>query len=155
MFTILFPLYIQSKNNNKMYQQTIKAHMLLLKGAYQQFGVSNIPATAFIFPIFMMIALLVDSYFSVVTTKGITKPKNRMSPVAQWLRIHLLIQGHGFDPWSGKNLYAVEQLNPSAATTEAPCLFSTREATSMRSPRSKQEQPLLKSGPHLPRLEKA
>lgn len=39
-----------------------------------QFGVSNIPALAFLFSVFMvMISFLVWSFFSVVTTKGITK----------------------------------------------------------------------------------
>ena len=42
------------------------------------------------------------------------------SLVAQWLRIHLPMQGrgHGFEPWSGKIPHAVEQLSPCATTTE-------------------------------------
>ena len=32
------------------------------------------------------------------------------SLVAQWLRICLLIRGHGFEPWSGKIPHAAEQL---------------------------------------------
>ena len=40
------------------------------------------------------------------------------SLVVQWLRIHLPMQGHGFDPRSGKIPYASEQLSPCATTTE-------------------------------------
>ena len=40
------------------------------------------------------------------------------SLVAQWLRICLPMQGHGFEPWSGKIPHAVEQLGPWATTTE-------------------------------------
>ena len=31
------------------------------------------------------------------------------SLVVQWLRIHLPMQGHRFEPWSGKILHAAEQ----------------------------------------------
>ena len=41
------------------------------------------------------------------------------SLVAQWLRIRLPMQGHGFQPWSGKIPHAAEQLSPCATTTEA------------------------------------
>ena len=34
------------------------------------------------------------------------------SPVVQWLRIHLPIRGHEFDPWSGKIPHVSKQLNP-------------------------------------------
>ena len=34
------------------------------------------------------------------------------SLVAQWLRVCLLVQGHGFEPWSGKFPHAAEQLGP-------------------------------------------
>ena len=40
------------------------------------------------------------------------------SLVAQWLRIRLPMQGHGFEPWSGKIPHAAEQLSPCATTTE-------------------------------------
>ena len=40
------------------------------------------------------------------------------SLVAQWLRIHLLTQGHGFEPWSRKIPHAAEQLSLCATTTE-------------------------------------
>ena len=40
------------------------------------------------------------------------------SLVVQWLRIHLPMQGSGFEPWSGKNPHAAEQLSPCATTTE-------------------------------------
>ena len=34
------------------------------------------------------------------------------SLVAQWLRICLPMQGHGFKPWSGRIPHAAEQLGP-------------------------------------------
>ena len=40
------------------------------------------------------------------------------SLVAQWLRIHLPMQGTQFEPCSGKIPHAVEQLSPCATTTE-------------------------------------
>ena len=40
------------------------------------------------------------------------------SLVAQWLRILLPIQGHGFEPWSRKIPHAAEQLSLCATTTE-------------------------------------
>ena len=46
------------------------------------------------------------------------KPKRGTSLVAQWLRIRLPMQGHGFEPWSGKIPHATDQLNPCATTTE-------------------------------------
>ena len=58
------------------------------------------------------------------------------SPVVQWLRICLPVQGHGFDPWSRKSPHAED------ATKPAPQLLSlhncspystTRQATRMRS----------------------
>ena len=44
--------------------------------------------------------------------------------VAQWLRIHLPMQGTWvralrFEPWSGKISHAAQQLSPRATTTEA------------------------------------
>ena len=62
------------------------------------------------------------------------------SLVAQWLRIHLPMRGHGFEPWSGKIPHAAEQLS----------LCITREATTMRSPRT-----AMKSSPQSPQLERA
>ena len=51
--------------------------------------------------------------------KQISKKKiNRTSLVAQWLRIHLPMQGHGFEPWSGKIPHTAEQLSLCATTTE-------------------------------------
>ena len=52
------------------------------------------------------------------TTKTHFKNKNRTSLVVQWLRIRLPMQGHGFEPWSGKIPHAMEQLSPCATTTE-------------------------------------
>ena len=46
------------------------------------------------------------------------KNSTRASLVAQWLRIHLPMQGHGFEPWSRKIPHAAEQLSPCATTTE-------------------------------------
>ena len=46
------------------------------------------------------------------------KTKDRASLVAQWLRILLPMQGHGFKPWSGKSPNAMEQLSWSTTTTE-------------------------------------
>ena len=40
------------------------------------------------------------------------------SLVAPWLRIRLPMQGHGFQPWSGKIPHAGEQLSLCATTTE-------------------------------------
>ena len=42
----------------------------------------------------------------------------RASLVAQWLRIHLPMQGTRVEPWSGKIPHAAEQLSPCATTTE-------------------------------------
>ena len=44
---------------------------------------------------------------------------SRASLVAQGLRIRLPMQGHGFNPWSGKIPHAAEQLSPCATTTES------------------------------------
>ena len=43
------------------------------------------------------------------------------SLVVQWLRIHLPMQGHRFNPWSRKIPHASEQLSPCATTTEPSC----------------------------------
>ena len=40
------------------------------------------------------------------------------SLLVQWLRIHLPTQRHEFNPWSGKNPHASEQLSPGATTAE-------------------------------------
>ena len=39
------------------------------------------------------------------------------------------MQGHGFEPWSGKTPHAAEQLSPWTTTTEACMLQSQRVAT--------------------------
>ena len=63
-------------------------------------------------------------------------------------------RGHGFEPWSGKIPRAAEQLGPWATTTEParlePVLRNQREAAIVRGPRT-----AMKSGPHLPQLEKS
>ena len=45
---------------------------------------------------------------------GIVKNRARTFPVVEWIRICLPMQGHGFDPWSGKIPRAAEQLSPCA-----------------------------------------
>ena len=50
------------------------------------------------------------------------------SLVAQWLRIRLPMQGHGFKSWSGKIPHATEQLSPCITTTE-PVLWSPLATT--------------------------
>ena len=61
-------------------------------------------------------------------------------------------RGHGFEPWSGKIPHAAEQLSPWATITEParlePVLRNKRGHD--RGPRT-----AMKSGPHLPQLEKA
>ena len=76
------------------------------------------------------------------------------SLVAQWLRIRLPMQGHGFEPWSGKIPHAAEQLSPCATTTE-PALQSPRatttEARTPRAPAPQQEKPPLAAARESPR----
>ena len=48
--------------------------------------------------------------------------------MVQWLIIHLAMQGHGFDPWSGKIPHATEQLSLYTTTTESG-LRSPSDAT--------------------------
>ena len=50
--------------------------------------------------------------------KSIIKLALETSLVAQWLRIHLSMQGTRFEPWSRKIPHAAEQLSPCATTTE-------------------------------------
>ena len=72
------------------------------------------------------------------------------SLVVQQLRICLPMQGHRFDPWSGKISYAKGQLNPGATTgahtSRAPC--GSKRSCSSKSVRHNREQRLS------PRLEK-
>ena len=56
--------------------------------------------------------------------------------------------GHGFEPWSGKIPHAVEQLGLWATITEPVHLEPVLH--NKRGPRT-----AMKSGPHLPQLEKA
>ena len=55
-----------------------------------------------------------DLYLQNYTTlmKEVKDDINRASLVAQWLKICLPMQGHGFEPWSGKIPYAAERLGP-------------------------------------------
>ena len=49
------------------------------------------------------------------------KIRGGASMVAQWLKIHLPMQGtRGFEPWSGKIPHAAE-LSPCVTTTEPAC----------------------------------
>ena len=70
--------------------------------------------------------------------------------MAQWLRSHLAVQGHRFDPCSGKIPRAEGQLSPCTPATEArapraPC-SPAREATAMKSPGMETgEEPLLRA----------
>ena len=41
--------------------------------------------------------------------------------VIRWIGIHLAMQGHWFDPWSGKIPHATEQLSPCTTTFEPTC----------------------------------
>ena len=50
--------------------------------------------------------------------KNLTKINTGTSLVAQWLRIRLPMQGHGFKPWPRKIPHAVEQLSLRATTPE-------------------------------------
>ena len=65
------------------------------------------------------------------------------SLVAQWLRIHLPVQGHGFQPWSGKIPHAAEQ------GSRGPCLLSlhsrAREPQLLKPPPSRAHVPQLLS----------
>ena len=44
----------------------------------------------------------------------------RTSLLAQWLRICLQIQGHGFDPWSGKIPHAMGVTEPMRCNSRSP-----------------------------------
>ena len=78
---------------------------------------------------------------------------NWTSLVVQWLRIHLPMQGHRFDPWSRKIPHVrttkLVHRNYWACVIYSPC-SATREALTMRSPRTP-----MKSGLCSPQLEKA
>ena len=79
--------------------------------------------------------------------KGEIKPISGLPWWPKGLRICLLMQRHGFDPWSGKILQAAALLSQCVRTTElvSYSLFSaTREATALRSSCSaSREKPLL------------
>ena len=73
--------------------------------------------------------------------------------MVQWLWICLLMQGYGFDSWSGRVPHVIEQLSPCATIAEA---WASRdhtlqeEATAMRSPHTP-----TRKWPPLSQLEKA
>ena len=52
--------------------------------------------------------------------KGDGKDTMWASLLIQWLRICLAIQGHRFNPWSGKIPHVLEQLSLCTQTTEPP-----------------------------------
>ena len=66
-------------------------------------------------------------------------------------------RGHGFEPWSGKILHAVEQLGPWATITEParlePVLRSKRGHDSERPAHHDEEWPLLATARESPRTE--
>ena len=71
----------------------------------------------------------------------------------QWLRMHLPMQGQGFDPWSGKIPHAAGQLSPCATNTE-PC--SRAYALQQEKPLWREAcAPHLESSTHSPQPEKA
>ena len=49
------------------------------------------------------------------------KEQGRDFLVVQWLRICLPMQGHRFNPWSGKIPHDLEQLCPCISTDEPTC----------------------------------
>ena len=78
----------------------------------------------------------------------------RTSLVVQWLKIHLPVRDHGFDPWSRKMPHVTEHLSPCTTTTEA-CMpqslcSAAREAAAMRSTGT-----VMESSPCSLQLEKA
>lgn len=56
------------------------------------------------------------------------------SLVVQWLGIFLSLQGHGFEPWSGKIPYAAGQLSLCATTTELASCSSRNHGFSNKDP---------------------
>ena len=52
-----------------------------------------------------------------------SKPTSRTSLGVQWLRIHLPMQGNGFNPWSGKIPHAEGQVN--LAQLPSPCALAS------------------------------
>ena len=79
------------------------------------------------------------------------------SLVAQWLRIRLPMQGHGFEPWSGRIPHAAEQLSPCTTTTEPahlePVLRNKRGRDSERPAHRDEEWPPLTATGESPRTE--
>ena len=89
--------------------------------------------------------------------KVLVKKSLGASLVAQWLRICLPMQGHGFEPWSGKIPHAAEQLGPWATTTEParldPVLLNKRGHDSERPAHCDEEWPPLATTGESPRTE--
>ena len=61
-------------------------------------------------------------------SKCIKNGEKGIAPAALWQRIHLAVQGHRFDSWSGRIPHALEQLSPCTTTIE-PVLQSLGAAT--------------------------
>ena len=70
------------------------------------------------------LCFLKNCIFSGFNLRNICQKKKRnicplgTSLVVHWLRIHLPMQGTGFDPWSRKIPNGTEQLSPCATATE-------------------------------------
>ena len=83
------------------------------------------------------------------------KRENRTSLVAQWLRILLPMQGHGFDPWCGK-IPQTGALSPCAPTVDAPPPARLEpELHTKRSLHNEKSTPRTHCSPHSLQLEEA
>ena len=75
------------------------------------------------------------------------------SLVVQWLRIHLLMQGHKFDPWSRKIPHATEQQSPHH--NYWACSPRARELQQEKPLQWETNAPRLESSPCSPQPEEA
>lgn len=74
--------------------------------------------------------------------------------MAQWIRVHLSMQGTRFNSWSWKIPCAVEPLSPGAASTELHTR-GLRTLQQEKPPKSEACAPRLQGSPHSPQREKA
>ena len=68
-------------------------------------------------PNLIVLGLSLGTFWNLPTIQHLNA-NSRTSRVVQWLRICCQCKGHRFDPWSRKIPHAMEQLSPSATTTE-------------------------------------